>query len=363
MKLRKTDNRQQLRKVAILLATLEESLAERMLADLPAREAAIVQTMVEQLGSIDPAEYREVVADFRRGLDDTTHRPAAVQPPTQVEGVELDESLLARMAAQESNPVETHSESWKTLNNAEPDTLAKMLSAEQPQTIAVVLSRLEPSRAAELVAKLSSSLQVDVLSRLAELDPADQQTLKVVESQLATWITRQQHRQQRLAAGRDLVERILQSTPETQRTALLTQISKRNLTLANELSARSPSRQPAAPRISPSPSYLPSSRIDVAKIPVSTATAEPLNDDPLSELEALDDQSLLTALRHTERQVVMLALAGASEGLMKRILRGLPRRQASQFRQQVRAIGPTRLSEMLAAQRELVRHARVSSTH
>jgi len=80
-------------------------------------------------------------------------------------------------------------------------------------------------------------------------------------------------------------------------------------------------------------------------------------EDPLSELESLDDKALLKALRLADRQTVMLALAGASEGLMKRIVHGLPRRRANQFRQQVRAIGPTRLSEMLAAQHELVRLA------
>ena len=40
-------------------------------------------------------------------------------------------------------------------------------------------------------------------------------------------------------------------------------------------------------------------------------------------------------------------------------LRGLPRRQAKQFRKQLRAIGPTRLSEMLAAQQELVSHVQL----
>ena len=55
----------------------------------------------------------------------------------------------------------------------------------------------------------------------------------------------------------------------------------------------------------------------------------------------------------------MTALAGASDALMKRIVKDLPRRQAKQFRQQVRNVGPTRLSDMVAAQRELFRCSQV----
>jgi len=360
----KTDRRQQLRKVAILVATLEESLAERLLADLPAREAAEVEAIVDQLESIDPAEYREVVADFRRGLDNHSRPQTTAPQASKLDGVELDESLLARMAAQEDAaelPV-TRPGAWNALGDADADTLAEMLSAEQPQTIAVVLSRLEPDRGAELVAKFSPPLQAEVLTRLADLDPADQQTVQVVESQLATWIAQQRQRQQRMAAGRDLVERILQSSPEHQRAAMLTQLSKRNLTLAAELTARSSTGRTVAPKIRSPVSYQPSPSVEVAKAEIRSAPTTD-SSDPLSELEALDDQALLTALRHADRQVVMMALAGASGGLMKRILRGLPRRQANQFRQQVRAVGPTRLSDMLAAQCELVRCAQASATH
>jgi hypothetical protein len=42
---------------------------------------------------------------------------------------------------------------------------------------------------------------------------------------------------------------------------------------------------------------------------------------------------------------------------MKRILRRLPRRQAKEFRRRLRDIGPTRLSDMLAAQQQLAHHA------
>ncbi len=352
----KSDRQQQLRKVAILVATLDEPLAERLLADLPAREEDAVRKLVQQLGEIDPKEYRAVVADFRRGFAPPAKpadQPTRPQPArTQLDGVELDPSLLARMANEDLSTTmpapKQNANPWQTLSDADSVALVEMLSAEQPQTIAVVLSRLETSRSAELITKLSPTLQAEVLTRLADLDPADEQTLNVVASQLATWLTAQSQRQQRMAAGRDLVQRILHDAPDSQRAVLLTRLGKRNPALAEELSVEPRTSPPVAPRLPSLPStYQPRPK------PTTPSIASA---DPLSELEALDDQRLLKALQQADRQTVMLALAGASESLMKRITKDLPRRKANQFRQQVRAIGPTRLADMETAQRELLRY-------
>ncbi len=357
----KIDHQQQLRKVAILVATLDEPLAERLLADLPAREEDAVRKMVEQLGEIDPEEYRAVVADFRKGLS-LSPKTATEPLPTKMEGVELDPSLLARMANDDfSTPMpesKLHASPWQTLSDADATTLVEMLSAEQPQTVAVVLSKLETSRSAELLMKLPPALQAEVLTRLADLDPADEQTLEVVASQLSQWLTAQRQRRQRRAAGCELVQRILQDTPDDQRTVLLSRLDKRNPELAEKLAGEALVNSSA---IRKSQSYVQSyaQRPTVSSSSMGSSTqASTLvaneSADPLKELESLDDNGLLRALRYADRATVMLALAGASESLMKRIVKDLPRRKANQFRQQVRAIGPTRLSDMVAAQRELL---------
>ena len=160
-----------------------------------------------------------------------------------------------------------------------------------------------------------------------------------------------------MAAGRELVERILADAPDAQRPALLARLSKRNPSLAEQLSS-TPKVRNVEP---PMPKHEPSAHRPLRRtLPAETMPIKPKADstDPLSALEALDDQSLLRALRHTDRKTVMLALAGASESLMKRIVQDLPRRKANQFRRQVRAIGPTRLSDIVEAQRSMVRCGR-----
>ncbi len=371
----------QLRKVAILVANLEDRWAQRVLADLNPSDAALVQAAVQRLGPVDPEEQRDVIEQFRRST--------MPSPPPRYDGVELDASLLAKMEQHETDNSPAKSDfsgsPLDALTEIDASTIGDMLAHEHPQTVAVVLSRLDNDMAANVLSNMPSSLQADILARLADLNPADQQTLEVVESQLAKWIEHHRLRQQRMAHGMDLVQRILDCTPKRQQEAILLHLDGRHPTLAKHFSQSvkqsskqdpsNDSRGSADPsttstsrdwksKFSPKPRTMPnksgrprrspSAPAQPTDRPVSAPLGE-VSTNPLAELEHVEDAAILAAIGQSDHQVVSLALAGASDSLMKRILRRLPRRQAKTFRRQLRAIGPTRLSDMLAAQQDFVK--------
>ncbi|MCH2115161.1 MAG: hypothetical protein MK171_09675 [Pirellulales bacterium] len=389
-----------LRKVAVLVASLDDPWASRVLDELPASTAQAVAEAALDLGPLDPDEQRNVVKEFRRSMahellprNAPTAQPSA--PTATTHGVELDASLLARLDSQEfdadtSGSTDSHTESLpqtacrlpNAIGQADPNMLADLLAEEHPQTIAVVLSRFSEDRAGAILVRLSNRLQAEVLSRMADLDMADPQTLHVVESQLAQWIDQQQQQKRRIAVGADLVQRILSSAPQAHRDSILTTISHLKPELSRRLQgaaqpSSSPSAQPlnlqenlrpvAAPKVdnptitavatcshtkSPAPSENPRSDFSADYDPKMTSASV------MTELERADDATLLAALSQADRRVSMLALAGASESLLKRILQGMPRRQAKQFRKQLCTIPPTRLSEILAAQQHLAQLVR-----
>lgn len=360
-----SDRSAKLRKAAILVASLDEQLARRLLADLPAREASAIQELAEQLKDIDDTEHRTVVADFREEFAAPADLPMP-SPRTKLDGVELDESLLARFDDEDSFsatlPPAPATNPWDALSEVDMESLVELLAAEQPQTIAVVLAKLDSARAAGLLSHFPPTLQTEVLVRLGNLDPTDDHAVDVVGSQLAHWIASQRLQRERKAAGRDLVQRILQNTPVNQRAVLLAKLDNRDSELTEQFDHNSESTRSRPKHVATAPQP-PQTRtrtttrdFEAPIKPVASAA------DPMTELELLDDQALLRALQVADRQTVLLALAGAGDELLKRIVRGLPRRRANQFRQQVRAIGPTRLSDMLAAQRELLRCSESSTT-
>ncbi len=363
------DRHRQLRDVAIFVASLDEVMAQRLLDSMPPRDAVAVLAEVDELEAIDPEEQREIVEKFRRSL--------APSPARKVEGVELDASLLAKIENRDAEEIYSNTQASQLpltgLSDTEATTITEILSAEHPQTIAIVLSRIDASSAADLMSKLSLSLQAEVLARMGNLDTADEQTVKVIESQLNAWLEQQRQRKQRQAAGMELVQRILKHTPEAQRHTILAHMKKNNPAVPNPTLSKSTStgtQKRLAELAKPLQneerysSFQVETRGDMQPLsskPTTSSNFNPeknLSSDPLTELEQTNDATLMTALSRTDRQVGALALAGASEALMKRVLRGLPRRKAKTMRHQLRAIGPTKLSDMLAAQHQLLKVVR-----
>jgi len=346
-----------LRKVAILVASLDQPLAQRLLADLPAQEAETVRAAAAALGPIDPEEQQVVIEDFFR------NKPRPEIYPRQ--GVELDPALLARLQNQPADNPRASIGGEKLARMADADSIVESIRNEHPQTIAVVLSQLQTDVAAEVLSALPATLQADALGRLAELDAADEQTMAVVESQLSDWIGERKSRQERLAAGRKLVNQILQCSPPAQQTAILGRLRKHRPALAESFAPREPKVTAAKPNRLPQQAVELQAAIDEvrstqteplitpAATPTVSAPIEP-SSDLLAEMDQSEDSVLLAAICQADQQTVSLALVGASDQTLKRILRRLPRRQAREFRRQLRAIGPTSLGDMHQAQQEFV---------
>jgi flagellar motor switch protein FliG len=335
--------------VAILVASLDEASAERLLASLPAQQARAVRLQVDELADIDPDEQREIVADFRRSLAQSNELSST--------GVELEASLLERIDHQDYTitPAAVPCGPFETLTADDVETLATMLKSESSQTVAVVLSRLDADRAAEVLNKFSAGEQHAILDRLADLDSTDEQAVRVVEAQISQWITAQRHRRERMAAGKQMVEQLMSRQPvRSEAVVLAGRMPRSTAAVASEyaqLSTRrpvlsQPVRYEPMPAASPAPPSPPAN-------PLSHLSAE----ECIARLEALPDQVLLMALSRCESRVALLSLVGVSEKLLKRVTRGLSRQENKLFRQQLREIGPTRLSDILTAQQEVLHTA------
>jgi flagellar motor switch protein FliG len=231
-----------------------------------------------------------------------------------------------------------------------------MLQGESSQTVAVVLSRLDADRAAEVLSHFASAQQADILERLSDLDSTDEQSVRVIEAQVSQWIAAQRRRKERMTASREMVERIMSRTagrtkfPES--TVIAARLPQSAPAVAGEYrqSAAKCDSLPQQVRYEPIPQ---TPKLVTPSNPFADLTAN----ECLARLEKLSDDKLLAALTHSEAHVVSLALVGVSEKLLKRVLRGLTRHEANLFRQQLREMGPTRISDILAAQQEVLHAA------
>jgi flagellar motor switch protein FliG len=302
-----------IRKAAILVASLDQRAADRMLDQMDSRQAQRVRQAVMELAEVDPAEQRQIVEEFFR------LGPKGLSKPSS--DVELEESLARRLSlgsgegpSGESKAVGGDARPFRFLQQAGDDKLARILLTERPQTIDLVLAHLAPEQAGAVLARFTRTLQVDVVRRLVDLEETDPEILREVEKALETRLSEQIPMQRRRVAGLAAVSAILEASGQDVGLQILDNLAACDQSLAE--------------RFGPE-------RIDFA------------------DLIALDDRSLGAVLDAADPEEVTLALVGASPALVERVLSLYAASDAEPLRQQLENPGPTRLSDVEEARERL----------
>jgi flagellar motor switch protein FliG len=363
----------QLRKAAILVASLQPPQAEALLKQLPPEQSSVIRAAVTRLISVDESEREKIISEFVGASSgeksDTQRRPptsaiadAKVAPIKDQGGVELDADLAARLAAESDDELaETqHNEGYGAttldcrddgapfsfLNDVDCWQLTRLLLRERPQTIAVVLSYLARDRAAEILTELPESIQVEVLRCLADLEDTDAESLRVIERELAAWLAVHQRRQSGRTAGTAAIAGILMAADADRRGAVLNSLTLRDRSLAGRV-AKSMASQSAKGGVPTRPVASAASR------EYDASTAPPAMSLVFDDLTELDSRSLKTLFSRTEPELILLALAGAGDRVMNHICAQLPELMAADLRRHIENMGPTRLRDVEEAQHEL----------
>lgn len=357
----------QIRKAAVLIRSLDGATAARLLAALSPAEVRAVREAISALGDVDVTEQADVAAELRRaGSAVAGNRQSAVEldPGLFRQPVTAPQSDRGTPPAQPTDPERR----LAFLEHADPKELVPLLTGEHPQTVAVVLSLLDAPRAATLLDALPRSCQSEVLKRLAELGDTDPESLMVIERELAAWVARQPKTPRDPSRRGDHAARILAAAEPSARAGLIDGLLRRNRRLAERLGASvgplpgSCSGEPVGCDEScESHHSLPSQdTAHAASSPITPAAntppppvvhrPQPAPSVPFDRLAQLNSVTLSKVVREVDPRVLQLALAGADELLVDRLTERLPKAAARQFRDGLHRLGPTRLSDVAAAQ-------------
>ena len=75
-------------------------------------------------------------------------------------------------------------------------------------------------------------------------------------------------------------------------------------------------------------------------------------------LGAVDDRSIQTLLRDVPSDVLQKALKGADDTLKEKFFKNMSKRSAEMFKEDLQAMGPVRVSDVEAAQKDILSAAR-----
>jgi flagellar motor switch protein FliG len=314
-----TENVTGLRRAAILLVQLGRERASRVLAKLPEAMVEALTGEIVRLESVSSGEATTVLAQ--------THGELFSDERSGRGGLDLAKELLASSlgADRAAEIMERLGASlaempFEAMRQADARQLLTFLADEHPQTIALVLAHLSPQQSATVLSGFEQKLQADVAHRIALMERASPDIIRLVERELDRRMSTVIGAQEMSSVGGvpPLVAIINRADRTTERMIL-----EGLETVSPELAA------------------------EVRKQMFI-----------FEDITSLDDKAIQLVLRNVESGDLALALKGVSAAVREKILRNLSTRAAENLAEEIELLGPKRLTEVEEAQAKVVNEIR-----
>jgi len=301
-------------RAAILLMSLGEQDAANVLKQLDARDVQRLGIAMAELKEVSRDQMTSVLDKFIGVVDGKANIASGSQDYvrrvlTQAVGKQKADLLLDRVSTGQTG------QGIEALKWMDSKAVAQIISGEHPQIAAIVLSHLEPEQSAGILPLLSEEMRTDVLMRIASLNEVPQSALTELDQ---------------------LVEKQANVAPP----ATLRRIGGAR-TVANILNAMERDK----------------SGEELGKIEQADGEMHSRIKDLLfifDNLLTVDDRGIQALLREVSSDTLAVALRGAEPEVQDKILRNMSKRAAEILKDDMEARGPVKLTDVEAAQKEIV---------
>ena len=353
-------NSDNLRRVAVVLSSLPTAEADKVLAQFDAADSELLRQSMNSIDQLDENEQHDVLTDFlaQQGTGEIWTDQAATPDLAQTPP-DLPPSTPNMPHAAPAEPEQTPAAAPPTARPAEPagrfamleqlpaSLVASQLTNEQPQTVAVLLSRLQPGSSAGILREMSPALQTELLQRISSLGAVSEQVIMELEQAVVELVSGENGDQPNGVQGLATVQAILNATDPLHRHQLIDKLGGRYETDSI------PQDPPVVDTAAPTP-WLEQDVAGVSKVSTTDSGKFVIRFEDLAQL---DDTSLATVIQSVDSQLVLLALAGASQDFVQRIMQPLDEHEGKLLQRRMQQIGPVQLQDIARAQQLLASQA------
>lgn len=304
-------------RAAIFLMSLSESEAAAIMQHMPVGEVQKLGQAMASLRKVSRDQADGVLSQFAQHVE--TEAPLGGRSPkflkrllTTSLGEERASSLLERIVDDEPRGLDS-------LQLMDPKEVAEVMHREHPQVIAIVLAGLEAKRSAQVLAQLPARLATDIVTRIARMDEVPQSAIEELDEVM------QQHFSQRggfkvttMGGVRNAAE-ILNVVDKESSQRIIQDLDDNDPALSEEIQE---------------------------------------NMLVFENLLDVDDRGIQALVREVTSETLILALKGADEDMQRKIFKNMSKRAAELLQSDLEAKGPVRISDVEAAQKEIVTIAR-----
>jgi flagellar motor switch protein FliG len=306
------------RSAAVLLLALGEQEAATVLKHLDAKVVQKLGVEMAQLKSASREEVGAVVTGFVNVMDtqadikvgsDEYIRTVLVNAlgDDKASGI-IDRILLGRT-----------SKGLDVLKWMEPRAIAETIKLEHPQVLAIVLAYLDADHAAKVLEHFPPALQADVITRIATLDGVQPAALGKLDEMIEKQFAGNAGGVAANLGGPKIAAGILNFIDSTGEGEVIGQIRKTDEALCQKLQ-------------------------DLMFV--------------FENLLEVDDRGIQEILREIDTAKLVLALKGADPQMLDKFLKNMSQRAGEMLKDDLESRGPVRLSDVEAAQKEILAVAR-----
>lgn len=304
-------------KAALLLLSLGEDVAAEILRHMNPKQVQVVGANMSTMDNVTRPMVETVLDDFLDLLESQT--ALGIGNDTYIRGM-----LEKALGDKAGNVIDrilmgSGSNGLEALKWMDPKSIAEIIRLEHPQIIAIVLSYLEADSAAQVLTYLPENTRSGILMRIATLEGVQPAAIKELDSIMEKYFSDNDNVKSSMVGGEKTAADILNFMETTAESKMMDQVRVENEELANRIQ-------------------------DLMFV--------------FDNLRDVDDRGIQTMLREISTDLLTLALKGVDDDFQQKFLKNMSSRAAEMLVEDMEAKGPVKLSEVEAAQKEILTVAR-----
>jgi flagellar motor switch protein FliG len=305
-------------RAAILLMTLGEQDAAEVLKLMGPKEVQKVGSVMATLKNVSKQQVGEVLKDFVATVEEQTNLGIGSEDyirNVMIKALGEDKAggLIDRILLGHS------SKGLEALKWMDPRAVAEVIRLEHPQIIAIVLAYLDSDHAAEVLNFLPERTRPDILMRIAALDGIQPQALQELDEIMERQFSGNTSVKSSSVGGLKSAADILNFMDTSAESEIIERIKEADDQLGDKIQ-------------------------DLMFV--------------FDNLADVDDRGIQALLREVSSDTLITALKGSDEAVKSKIFGNMSKRASEMLRDDLEARGPVRLSEVEAAQKEILGIAR-----
>jgi len=306
-------------KAAILVNYLGANASKRLLKNMDDTDIRKLLTVMSKFRIVPIEVTKKVLEEFYDLISESEEYIFSDEASSKETIIDALGEERARGIMGHLNQAQTNQRSLESLELVDAKSLSNFLINEHPQTVSVILAHLEPEKKGEVLKRLPETLQSEVVLRMANLDHVAPELIAEVDRVLKGELSNIGTVEQSQLGGVQTVAEMLNVMDKNAEKAIMSRVEEKDPLLAEE----------------------------IRKLMFI-----------FEDIIKIDDRGIQALLKEVSNDKLLLALKTANQEIKDKVFKNLSSRAADLLSDDLQTMGPARVSDVEAAQMQIVNVAR-----